>query len=706
MALVVGAAVGITEAVFAVAFASVVFGGRIGSFLPQGIGLYLGAAFLTLAFLAWRAGKWGVIGGLQATSAAMLSILAATAGIGAYGGPLAGFLTVVAATLVVTVVTGVTFLVLGIRRRGDLIRYVPVSVAGGLVAGLGWVLVQGGIHLAANQPMFYARLGVFLEGKSLRLWLPAVGFGVLMLLAVRIVKKPLVVPVVIVLGLAGFALVARAMGASVVDVRRAGWLLGPFFSDAAWKTWSFQALTDADWLAVARSWVPIAVAVVVAPVVMLLNLDASEVALDRDLDTDRELRDAGMLNVVSGALGGIPGYHELSLTSWTARMHVDARRAGLIGAAIPLAALLFGGRIFQVMPRMILGGALVFAGLSFIVEWVWDRRRSLPRVEYAVVLVILFVVMVRGFVPGFVVGLVLAVVLLAISYGRVDLVREVEFGDVYRSNVDRSRAERDRLRALADKVQILRVSGHMFFGSTNQLLERIRARADAGASPRFLVIDLQRVTGVDASALAALTKAERLASGEHAEIVLTGASEAVRTRLERGGVLGTEGLVSFEPDLDRGLRRCEEALLVDTGFTQGGGASSDGVPPRLAPYLDQVAVAEGAVLLRQEDPPGDIFVLADGRLGVEASTPEGKRVRLRTLRPGVVVGEVALYSGAPRTADVVAETDCVVLRCSRQQIERMEAEDPAAAADLHRWLAGTLADRLSDTLRTYDALLD
>jgi SulP family sulfate permease len=65
-----------------------------------------------------------------------------------------------------------------------------------------------------------------------------------------------------------------------------------------------------------------------------------------------------------------------------------------------------------------------------------------------------------------------------------------------------------------------------------------------------------------------------------------------------------------------------------------------------------------------------------------------------------------MYSGVPRTADVLAEGPCVVLRCSTEQVARMETDDPAAAAELHRWLAGTLADRLRDTMRTFDELLD
>jgi SulP family sulfate permease len=703
--LVAGAVIGVVEAVFAVAFASLVFGSNVYRF-AEGIGLYLGAAFLTLAILAWRAGERGVVGGLQGTGVVLLSIVAATTGVRARGSPHEGFLSVVAATVIVTVLCGAVFLVLGMRRRGDLIRYIPVPVVGGFIAGAGWVLLQGGIHMAIDEPLFYTHLEELFEGRAVRLWLPPVAFGVVLLLAVRIVRKPLVIPVTICIGLAVFALVALAMGASIDDVRQGGWLLGTFRGDMAWKLWSVPALTDADWLAVARSWAAIVVAVVVAAPVMLLNLGGTEVVLDRDLDTDEELRDAGLLNLVSGTLGGIPGYHSLSLASLAARMNVDARRAGLIAATVPLAGLLFGATVLELIPRMIVGGMLVFLGLSFIAEWVWDRRRLLPPIEYVVVLVILTVVVGMGYLPGIVVGLVLAVGLFAVSYGRLDLLHEVIFGEVYRSNVDRPPAERERLRALADRVQILRVSGHMFFGSTNRLLERIRARAEGETPPRFLVIDLRRVAGVDASAVAALAKAERLVSAQGAEIVLTGASEAVRTRLERGGVLGSQGLVSFETDLEGGLQRCEEALLEGAMAQDDGVTSPDGLPPGIAPYLDRLPLAEGTVLLRQDEPPGDIYVLAEGRLAVETSTPEGKRVRVRTLRPGVVVGEIALYTRAPRTADVVAETRCVVLRCSSEQIARMEVDDPDVAAGLHRWLAGTLADRLSDTMRAFDALMD
>jgi SulP family sulfate permease len=493
------------------------------------------------------------------------------------------------------------------------------------------------------------------------------------------------------------------MGASLDDVQAGGWLLGPFRGDLTWQTWSVLSLSDADWLAVARSWAPIIAALVLVGPVSLLHLGAIETTLDRDLDTDRELRDAGIANVASGLLGGIPGGHSVGSSSTAARRKVDARVVGLIAAGVPLLLLLFGATVLAWLPRVVVGGILAFVGLSFIVEWVWDRRGSLSRIEYGTVVVILAVVVLWGFVTGFVVGLALAVVLFAVSYGRIDLVHEVGFGQTYRSTVDRPPSERELLLGLADRVQILRVSGHVFFGSTDRLLGRIRARARDGTPPRYLVLDLQRVTGVDASAIAALVKAERLVAAHGSEIVLAGASDAVRARLVRGGVLGDRGLVTFEPDLDRGLQRCEEGLLQGA---DGAEAPSDGMPAGLAAHLDRVEVAEGGFVFRQDDPPDGVAVLAEGRLAVEATTPGGRRVRLRTLRPGVVVGEIAWYSGDRRTADVVAETPCVVLRCSSERIARIESEDPRLAAELHRWLAATLADRLSASLRTLDALLD
>ena len=709
--IVAGVVIGAVEVVFAVSFAALVFAGYLEFyFLDDGVGLYLGAAALTLAMMAWRAGPRGIVGSLQGTGAAMVAVVSAAVVVHGAGSPADIFLSAVAGVAVAVVLCGIVFLRLGFRRRGDLIRFVPYPVVGGLLAGAGWLLFKGGIYAASRVSPFFKPLSDLFEASALERWLPALAFGVVLLLSARAIRWSLVIPAAIGIGLILFVLVMVVTGSSIDEVRSGGWLLGSFEPGILWKTWTFEALGGADWPSVLESWAGIATAVFVATIAILFNISGTELVLDRDLDTNRELRDAGVLNVVSGVLGGIPGYHALSLTALAERMRVDARAAGLVAALVPLAAVVFGASVVGLIPRMIVGGVLVFLGLSFMVEWVWDKRRVLPPLEHGVVLAILAGIVAWGFLPGVVIGLVLAVVLFAVSYGRIELVREVAFGETYRSNVDRPAAERAELRALGDRVQILRVSGFVFFGSTSRLLERIRRRIEGGPPPRFVVIDLRRVTGMDSSAVVSFVKAMRLAEAAGAEIVLTGASEPVRAQLARGGVDEVEGLLAFEPDLDRGLQRCEDALLSAPGPVGAerdpAARGPDGPPPGLAAHLERVSVPAGAVLLRQDEPPGDVFVLESGRLGVETVTHEGTRLRLRTLRPGVVVGEVTLYTDVPRTADVVAEAPSVVLRIGREEIERLEREEPELAAALHRWLARQLAERLTDTMGVVDALLD
>jgi SulP family sulfate permease len=247
----------------------------------------------------------------------------------------------------------------------------------------------------------------------------------------------------------------------------------------------------------------------------------------------------------------------------------------------------------------------------------------------------------------------------------------------------------------------------VFFGTASGLLERIRKRVEGGAI-RFLVLDLGRVTGVDASGVLAFRKVAQLAEASGFEVVLTGVADRVRRQLERGGVGATDGVVTFEPDLDRGLQRCEDALLRELPPGSEGRPSEGhpALPPHLMAYLERRSVPEGTVLIRQGDPPDEMFVLESGHLRVETTTPEGSRMRLSSVRPGVVVGEMAMYMGVPRTADVVAETPCVVLGLNRAAIERLEVEEPETAAALHRWLATTLAARLTDAQHAYAALLD
>jgi SulP family sulfate permease len=336
-----------------------------------------------------------------------------------------------------------------------------------------------------------------------------------------------------------------------------------------------------------------------------------------------------------------------------------------------------------------------------------DARRRLPGAEYAIVLLILLAIAGWGLLPGVAVGLLLAVVLFAVSYGRTDVVRHAASGLVYRSNVERPPGERDALRALGERIHVLRLQGFVFFGTASGLLDRIRARAaDERAPLRFLLLDFRGVTGVDSSAVLSFGKASQLAAARGFGLVLTAVPESVRAQLEHGDLADAR----FEPDLDRALEACEDELLAEAAIapaaTAWTSADGDRLARRIEPYLERIVLPAGGVLVRQGETSADVFLLESGRLRVELETAGGDRLRLRSIRPGTMVGEVTHYTESPRTASVVAEVDSVVRRLDPSAFDRMESEDAELAADVHEWFARLLAQRLTDTLGAVDALLE
>ncbi|MGH8928215.1 MAG: Crp/Fnr family transcriptional regulator, partial [Acidimicrobiia bacterium] len=105
-------------------------------------------------------------------------------------------------------------------------------------------------------------------------------------------------------------------------------------------------------------------------------------------------------------------------------------------------------------------------------------------------------------------------------------------------------------------------------------------------------------------------------------------------------------------------------------------------------------------------PSREVIVVESGRLTVLHRLEDGTRVRLRTLGPGAVVGEIGTYLGDPASADVVADSDSLVRIITAERIRDLEREDPARAARLHRLIIERLARRLAQTNQALDEALE
>ncbi len=73
----------------------------------------------------------------------------------------------------------------------------------------------------------------------------------ILFIAVRLIKRPLVIPAVIAIGLVLFAIGMVVTGSSIDERPRNGfWMLGSFDSSWLWQPWTLRALGGADWSSV------------------------------------------------------------------------------------------------------------------------------------------------------------------------------------------------------------------------------------------------------------------------------------------------------------------------------------------------------------------------------------------------------------------------------------------------------------------------
>jgi SulP family sulfate permease len=84
---------------------------------------------------------------------------------------------------------------------------------------------------------------------------------------------------------------------------------------------------------------------------------------------------------------------------------------------------------------------------------------------------------------------------------------------------------------------------------------------------------------------------------------------------------------------------------------------------------------------------------------------EGKTVRLLSMGPGSIIGELEMYRGRQRSASAVTESSAVIHRISAESLIHLERQDPDRASAFHRLICRLLAERLTKTINTLQALL-
>ena len=707
-ALLAGLLGGFLTLAAAITYPAVIFAGPLAPHLGVGITLALFSGSVLGLVFAWQSTIPSVVGNAQMSAAVVLGTIAVVITELAPEQAQLGTLLVVIA--IATLGLGLGFVLLGALKLGNAIRYFPFPVIGGFLGYVAWLMIAGGMAAMTGEQLTLANLPSFAAPEMLLRWLPSLVLAVLLLVLQRRRKHFLNVPVMLLATLLGFWCWAWLAGSSQAELLEAGRVLAPLQPDEVWSPWRLpEALAVADWAVVLAVLPKLALVLMVAMISLLMNATTLEVASRQAVDLNRELVTAGMGNLAAGLGGGLPGYHSVSASLLPQHLGTQSRLVGLISAAICLSTLVFGGPLLAFVPKLLVGVLLLYLALAIVAELAFDRIWLVSHGERLVMLLVFMTLVFVGVVEGIVLGVVAGLALFAVSYARTDVVRGQGNGLVYASNVLRPPVQTAMLEQQAEAIHAVRLQGFLFFGTAHRLIEEIGAElAGPRAVPlRFLVLDFSRVTGADSSAIASFVRLMAEARSQGFEILLTAVPDAVSSLIDAARS-GPEPLVFA--DLDHALEHAEEALLQAAAPA----ASTAGKPanPQLAQVLNDPAMRQrficyatpmvwqpGEAVIVQGEPATAMYFIETGQLTARLALADGGTVRVRTLLPGTVVGEVGCYLDVPRTLTLIAQTLVRAWAIDRDGLERMRREAPDLAADFHLGLVRVTAARLAALTR-------
>ena len=279
---------------FVISFTTIIYGGSLAPLLETGLGLSLLGAALMCGVGGFFYSFRGTICHPQDVTAIVLAVSAsamAEAWPADQGDSLMATIAMLIA--VTTAFSGLVAWGFGVLRLGFLARFIPYPVIGGFLAATGYLLLTGAIGLGLGARVNIWTLAPLLEPATLQLWLPWVLIGGGIALAARWNRSDLLLPLVLALALAGFYAILFATGMDLQQAEDASLLLGPFDTGGFVQVLTPSLIFDADPWAILRAAPTIMVVALLTVLGTLLNATGLELALNRDLDLEKDLRATG-----------------------------------------------------------------------------------------------------------------------------------------------------------------------------------------------------------------------------------------------------------------------------------------------------------------------------------------------------------------------------------------------------------------------------
>jgi sulfate permease, SulP family len=444
---------------------------------------------------------------------------------------------------IATLLAGGILLLLGIARLGSIIKFIPDPVILGFTAGIAVIIFTG------QWPAFFGLPPVAGTHFHEQLWH-------------TLQALPQMHPVTT--GIAALTLATMLITPRVPGLKRVpGPLMGLLVATAAQMSFAFSGVAT---IGSAFGGIPAGlpslnvpevtisrVLELIGPAFAIAMLGAIESLLSAVVadgmagtrhDSNQELIGQGIANVLAPLFGGFAATGAIARTATNVRNGGTAPLAGIVHAVTLVLVILFLAPLAEHVPLAAL------AAILFVVAWNMSEARHFVRMvgraPPADVAILLVTFALTVFVD-LVVAVNIGVILATLHFLR----RMASSVEVQQQTAQQLQEEfGTRGAALPADVLVYRVEGPFFFGAVENFE---RALAGTHTDPRVLIIRLRWVPFMDITGLQTLEEVIRDLQRRRVRVMLTGANERVRGKLEKAGIIDLIGRENFCEDMQQAL---------------------------------------------------------------------------------------------------------------------------------------------------------
>lgn len=274
----------------------------------------------------------------------------------------------------------------------------------------------------------------------------------------------------------------------------------------------------------------------------------------------------------------------------------------------------------------------------------------------------------------------------------------------------RTPEELGRLRESSSAIQLCQLQGNLHFATCEALVKHV---LESLQRPRYVILDLKHVLGIDQCACRLLYELLEDLAAQGRTLAFSRTAHLNSLRRTMKAKLGSRFETCYQAFADNNLALewCEnrwlatgsparaetETVSAETyGLLQG--LSSEEVRV-VAALLKRRSYRRGEVMVEVGTEAREVFLLARGSAIISIPLANGPQRRIGVFSPGMAFGEVAMLDHAPRSAEVVAETDVECDLLDQADFELLGSTHPQIKITLLRNMALGLAHLLRKATR-------